>query len=105
MARRMQSSVRPYDAVGRYGGEEFLIVLPGCDGRSAEAQAERMRLEIQRAPVELPEGNLAVTASFGATALERNCTRGGAALIQTADTALYDAKIQGRNRVVCLPCR
>src|SRR5579862_821074 len=43
VTRRMKSEVRPYDAVGRYGGEEFLILLPGCDRRAAEDKAEHLR--------------------------------------------------------------
>src|SRR4051812_29330339 len=64
-ARRMQNSVRPYDAVGRYGGEEFLVVLPGCDDESTRNQAERMRNAIHGEPLDLPESTLRISASFG----------------------------------------
>ena len=52
--RRMQASIRPYDAIGRYGGEEFLIVLPGCDDVCTAAQAERMRSALDRRPPRQP---------------------------------------------------
>src|SRR5882724_2782498 len=64
-ARRMQSSVRAYDGVGRYGGEEFLVVLPGCDEESTRNQAERMRNSICSDPVEMPGTPLQMSASFG----------------------------------------
>src|SRR6202044_1359813 len=49
-ARRMQTSIRPYDAIGRYGGEEFLIILPGCDEQCTSRQAERMRSVLDAEP-------------------------------------------------------
>jgi two-component system cell cycle response regulator len=102
-ARRMQISVRQYDAVGRYGGEEFLIVLPGCEGPDAESLAERMRLEIGQQPFDLPERQISITTSFGVTALPRHTVAGGEALIHVADVALYQAKQKGRNRTIYLP--
>ena len=98
-AKRMRSSVRPYDAVGRYGGEEFLIVMPGCDITSATTRAEGSRIAIGKQPVDAPEGMIPVTVSLGVA------VGGGAklldleGLLRAADTALYDAKNKGRNQV------
>ncbi len=66
--RRMSGSIRPYDAIGRYGGEEFLIVLPGCDVNVTEKQAERMREALANDPMWFNEESQLVTCSFGATA-------------------------------------
>lgn len=97
-AQRMKSSMRGYDQVGRYGGEEFLIVAPGCSGPDNLTLAERVRGCIARAPVQTPQGPLNVTCSLGA-ALARVTPREGAdALIARADAALYRAKANGRNR-------
>ena len=64
-ARRMQNSIRTYDAIGRYGGEEFLIVLPGADSDSVLSQAERLRKALRFRPVLTTEASLNVTCSFG----------------------------------------
>ena len=101
--RRMSASIRPYDAIGRYGGEEFLIVLPGCDVAVTEKQAERMRAALANDPMWFNEEAQLITCSFGATAWMPGITVTEEALIRVADDALYAAKRQGRNRVVFLP--
>ena len=92
-------SVRSYDCVGRYGGEEFLIVLPGTEIESALYRAEQLRLAVQSAKVENDEITLQVTASFG-VASHFPPHYDAEAIIQTADTALYRAKNSGRNCVI-----
>ncbi|MCS7023527.1 MAG: diguanylate cyclase [Bryobacteraceae bacterium] len=98
-SRRLLNSVRTYDGVGRYGGEEFLIVLPGCDETSILHRAEAMRLAICESPVVAGDVTIPVTASFGAAVCPVNCQLESLALIALADEALYEAKRNGRNRV------
>ena len=101
--RRMQACLRPFDAIGRYGGEEFLVILSNCEESCAAGAAERLRLAIASDRMLLSDASIAVTASFGVTAA-LDCTGvTPEALVSTADEALLQAKRLGRNRVVSLP--
>lgn len=102
VARRMVSSVRPYDSVGRFGGEEFVIVLPGCNTEEGRTIAERIRSSICSAPVVAPEGLIPITMSLGVAAFDCGSPLDMEGLLKNADEALYRAKKNGRNRVeVC----
>ncbi len=98
-AERMRSLVRPYDAVGRYGGEEFLIVLPGCDAKHVTAVAERFRKRIGSERINTPEGMIPITVSMGIAASDKTKKWNMNTLVRAADSALYRAKENGRNRV------
>ena len=94
--------MRPYDTVGRYGGEEFLLVLPGCDVENSRMVAERLRLAFSEKPIQTREGIFRVTLSFGVAAVHPDSTLDTDSIIRNADKALYRAKNGGRNRVeVC----
>jgi two-component system cell cycle response regulator len=100
VTRRMATDVRPYDAVGRYGGEEFLVLLPGCNDSETRAKAERLREAISRDPVPTSGGNLIVTMSVGGVATVDWPNDNPNQILQMADSALYRAKKEGRNRTV-----
>jgi diguanylate cyclase (GGDEF)-like protein len=102
-AAKLRESSRTYDAVGRYGGEEFLIVLAGCDEGAARRQAERLRKEIETNEVLFDGQALRTTGSFGVTSLPAGCHVDGASLLRVADDALLEAKRRGRNTVVVVP--
>jgi two-component system, cell cycle response regulator len=98
-ARTVRNVIRSYDFAARVGGEEFLLVLPGCDEVTAVSHAERLRKAISRAVVNSPQGEIQITASFGVSLAPRNVVVDMQDLIQTADEALYRAKRGGRNCV------
>lgn len=99
VARRMRSGLREYDGAGRYGGEEFLIVLPGASAGDTAEIAERIRAAVTAEPIQLAREQIIVTASFGTAVATEDQNVGADALIRTADLALYRAKRAGRNRV------
>lgn len=109
-ASRIRRRLRRQDSFGRYGGEEFCILLPATDADGALALAETLRNELSARPVEVGRQGVSVTVSLGVTV----CTAGCAAclpdfgrILEDADRALYQAKGGGRNCTVVLPlnCR
>jgi two-component system cell cycle response regulator len=99
VARRLAASVRSYDYVGRYGGEEFLVILNNCDALSAPSRAEEMRKAISDAPIQTAAGLFTVTTSTGVHQMENWGFRSVETLLHQVDGALYAAKAAGRNCV------
>lgn len=97
-ARRMRSVLRTYDSIGRYGGEEFLLVLPGTDEDGALALAERVRSCLADEPIRFCQDSIDVTVSLGVSVVDGNERPSADSAIHEADDALYCAKDGGRNR-------
>jgi diguanylate cyclase (GGDEF)-like protein len=98
-ARVMRSCVRPYDSVGRLGGEEFLWVIPGCTTTVGYTVAQRLGAALERTPVLTPAGQVPVTISLGVASTEQSGAVTADGLVRAADAALYRAKAAGRARV------
>jgi two-component system cell cycle response regulator len=98
-AKRLLSSVRSYDFVGRYGGEEFLVVLNNCNPVFALARAEEIRKAIALKPIQTSNGPVSATMSLGLLLSHEWGHRTVEELLQHADAALYAAKAAGRNCV------
>jgi two-component system cell cycle response regulator len=97
-ALSMQTAIRSYDSIGRYGGEEFLIVAPGCELAEAGQIAERLREAVANKTTKLDSGvALEITTSLGVAATNGNLN--SEELLRAADDALYEAKRRGRNAV------
>jgi two-component system cell cycle response regulator len=99
VARRLLASVRSYDFVGRYGGEEFLIVLNNCDASQAILRAEEVRNGIGNHPIQTSCGPLSITMSLGILASSEWDLRLVEETLAQVDLALYRAKADGRNCV------
>ncbi len=99
IANVMQSGTRGIDTVARVGGEEFAVILPETDARDALEVAGRLRAAIKK--LEVPVAGK-VTASFGLAEFPRSA-RDGRGLFAAADAALYEAKRQGRDRILVAP--
>jgi diguanylate cyclase (GGDEF)-like protein len=101
VSSRMVGSVRTYDFIGRYGGEEFLIIIPSCDPGDLKIGAERLRRCIADQPIETSAGPIASTISIGVASapMAEGGTSELEALLKVSDDALYRAKHGGRNRV------
>lgn len=97
VSSEIASVLRPYDAVGRHGGEEFLIVVPGCNMQETWELAERIRKAVADCQIAVDHTRLKLTLSLGIAAGSFACK--SESLLHVADTALYQAKNAGRNRV------
>lgn len=98
VADLVRQTVRDSDVAGRYGGEEFGILLPDTDGQGAMTFAERLRQAVERSTVCHEHHEIRFTISLGVADLSRP-TRGHEQLIERADIALYASKTGGRNQV------
>lgn len=99
VVRRLKSNLRPYDLAGRYGGEEFLMILPTCPLAAATNRAEQLRKSAANDPVSTQVGNVPVTLSLGVTVSNWDSSPTMEELLRQADQALYRAKQMGRNCV------
>ena len=99
VALRLRRNVRSYDFVGRYGGEEFLIALPGMDKEQLCQRAESIRIAICCEPVHTPQGDLRISVSIGAVVAPAG-EKSASDALAVADVGLYKAKDAGRNRSV-----
>jgi diguanylate cyclase (GGDEF)-like protein len=97
--RRLSCMLRMYDSIGRYGGEEFLIIVPNTNKTELCDLGNRLRTAIGREPIHLGQNKVRITLSIGA-AIAPPCEKSAANLIAAADTALYNAKRMGGNRTV-----
>lgn len=101
VAERIRATVRDLDMIGRFGGEEFVIIMANASLEMANAIAERIREDITRAPFHVKGFNIPVTISLGVAMLRQGEYK--ESLLERADAAMYEAKRMGRNRVVIAP--
>lgn len=99
VSRRLSASLRPYDAVGRFGGEEFLVVMAECGEGEARSIGERLRACVSERPIQWDNQEIVLTISVGVATAGNTCGLTVENLIRVADDALYRAKSAGRNRV------
>lgn len=98
-ARRLKGNVRGMDLACRFGGEEFVIVMPDTEAEVAQRVAERVRADIENQPFMIGDRAVPITVSIGVAAMGQGADT-AQAMLRRADLALYDAKNSGRNRVV-----
>lgn len=103
VAQALARTARAQDIVGRYGGEEFAMMLPHTEPKGGELAAERHRKHVEETVLYLDEGPLVLTLSLGVASFPRPDVKRVEDLIALADEALYRAKAAGRNRVVMAP--
>ncbi len=101
LAVRLRAGVRPNDLIGRFGGEEFLIVLNGCDAARLPERAEALRRAVSDSSISINAKDISFTVSIGAVAVDPlDATTPSETVLNLADAALYQAKKEGRNKVV-----
>lgn len=104
LADTFNQCTRKHDIVSRYGGEEFLILLPETDITSALGVAEKIRVRVSEYPVEFNDHSISFTVSIGVTQMDQSRKEATDVIIHRADCALYKAKAEGRNCVKTLEC-
>jgi diguanylate cyclase (GGDEF)-like protein len=102
VVRRLEGGLRAYDHLGRWGGEEFLVIAPGCPAEEAFGLFNRLRAAVADGPIPTKAGPLAVTISFGAAVGDGS--QAGADLFAAADASVYKAKERGRDCVCLAEC-
>ncbi len=100
VSSRLKKTLRRYDKVGRYGGDEFLVVLPNCDMRNATRISERLRRAVCGEKIGTEGGDLSVSISVGCASTEKNPIPNIENLVKISDKAMFHAKNMGRNCVV-----
>jgi len=100
VAQLLIDNLRRLDIACRYGGEEFVVILPGTDLFTGRYVAERIRMRIQTSPVQLKDGVLNLSASIGLDTYRADCADSADEFIARTDALLYRAKQTGRNKVV-----
>jgi predicted signal transduction protein with EAL and GGDEF domain len=104
VARRLKSDLRPYDVVGRYGGEEFIIILPGCELATGARRADEIRNLVANGPFSTPFGTIPATVSVGVTVTSLGREHLVSDILHEADVSMYTAKQKRRNRAAnCFP--
>jgi diguanylate cyclase (GGDEF)-like protein len=98
LAGRIRLELRPYDDVGRYGGEEFAVLLPACAPSDGPSVAERIRRAVCASPIVTSAGPITVTISAGVAGVQPTTVSRIESVVAAADKALYLAKNNGRNR-------
>ncbi len=99
IGRRLRAQLRVYDGVGRYGGEEFLMILPNCDLPNALLRANELREVVAHTPVVCSGEERLITMSMGVAVSNTDGKNELEALLNQADAGLYAAKDNGRNRI------
>ena len=103
IAQRVRETCRPYDTLGRFGGEEFLVLVPGIPFDAVRDHAERHRLNIMKTPIDTDDADVAVTVSVGVLWHPGGTMQTVSKLVGAADAQLYKAKNAGRNRTEVAP--
>ena len=100
VAKLIKNSLRSNDIVTRWGGEEFVAALVGCDSEAAVKVAEKLRVDIEEKEIDYKGNKICLTSSIGVISLgnEKNLVE----LVDRADQAMYEAKKKGKNSVVCI---
>jgi diguanylate cyclase (GGDEF)-like protein len=100
VADRLKNAIRPYDRIGRYGGDEILVVLPNCGNQEAENIAKRLYNSVANEKIPTKVGSLKINISIGCASNEKSLQVSKMELIQASDNALLSAKKKGRDRII-----